>query len=599
MIVGVVAPDDGRAARIVDRIANGLAANTLSCSIRRGVAIARWSGPVSAVPSVFGGEYAYVGTVVGDLPRRGAELRGDFALVARTERGLRLARGRFAGRPLFWLRVGAATIASSRLLPLAILSRTDAQLNLDHLFALFDPQLLLLGRPLPFLGFKRVRANTVVEVDGDGGIRTQSGPLRWGPELQLSGPELASAVREQFRRAVVRQCAGARRVAVMTGGGVDSGNLLAVTVDNARRNGSADAIPLAFDFGGAGDDRPHLQALCRHLSVEPIRIAPAEGAPHGWRDRVIDGSAHAIGPATTMFAATDRARIAGVERILEGGGSELLFDADAAVFGDFLLSHPIRAVACLGRFKTIRETRPQMWRRMVGGPLLRQLLPASALDVRLRWAQRNREKARRHELPWAGPRLRSFLAERRTYPGRAPILTQRERVETLASSELLMAMREHASRWELGCGLPISFPYLDDEFVQFVGRVSSADVFVGARERGLLRESMEGLVPDSVRYRMDKARPDDAFIELFAAMGGAGSMSDLVSMRELGKLGIVEAKAFGAAFDRFAARPQDRPADWNALWGAITAEAYVRWFSGFKAGDAWGSALADAPEVPK
>ena len=139
---------------------------------------------------------------------------------------------------------------------------------------------------------------------------------------------------------------------------------------------------------------------------------------------------------------------------LEGGGSELLFDSDAAVFGDFLLNDPIRALGCLWRFKAIEETRARTLRRLFGGPLLRYLLPTAVLDLRHRIAQRSKSRERQRDLPWAGPRLKAFLDARRTYPSRAPILSQRDRVRGLASSELLMSMREHASRWEIGSGLP-------------------------------------------------------------------------------------------------------------------------------------------------
>ena len=81
-------------------------------------------------------------------------------------------------------------------------------------------------------------------------------------------------------------------------------------------------------------------------------------------------------------------------------------------------------------------------------------------------------------------------------------------------------------------------------------------------------------------------------------MGGPKAVGDLLSMRELEKLGLVEAKTFGAAFDRFAANPSDRPTDWNTLWGAITAEAYARWFRRFKDGDPQPQALPFSTTVP-
>ena len=187
--------------------------------------------------------------------------------------------------------------------------------------------------------------------------------------------------------------------------------------------------------------------------------------------------------------------------------------------------------------------------------------------------------ARRTHWPWAGPRYASFLSAQRDYSDPRPVYSQRERIVDLASSDLLMGVRDVYTRWEMASGLAITFPYLDDDYVRFVGRIPSGAIFAGARERGLLRESMEGLVPDSVRYRMDKARGGDAFPELFRAMGGHEAMGDLGAMRELESLGILDATKFRLAFRRFAADPYADPVCWHALWGALTAEAYVHWFN--------------------
>ena len=210
-----------------------------------------------------------MGTIVGELPGPNTSLRGDYALVRRCDGCLQLARARFGGRPLYWLRLESVTVASDRLLPLAILGRTELELDLDHVFALFDARLIVWRNPPPFLGVQRVRTNTIVEIGRSGATRVSPGPIHIGSELRLSAGGLASALRDEFLAAVERECAGVRRVAVMTGGGVDSSNILAAAVGNHRRWGTAAVVPLAFDYGGPGDERPQLRALCQHLDVTP------------------------------------------------------------------------------------------------------------------------------------------------------------------------------------------------------------------------------------------------------------------------------------------------------------------------------------------
>ena len=582
MFVGAVGNSDRAARAVVDTIAGWLPDASVSCTVAGGVAIACWTGP-GIGQSTFAGDHAFVGAVRGEFPTPTTELRGGFALVARRGNHLRLARGRFGGRPLYWARVGSTTVACSRLLPLAWLSRSAARLNMDHVLGLFDAKFWLLRGPLPFVAVERVFTNAVVDIDAAGVVKTSRGPVEIGAELRLSTRDSAAALRHEFEAAVSRECAGVPRVAIFAGGGVDSSNLLAVALRIARQNEKTDVLPVALDFGGPGDDRPHLRAICAHLGVDPVRVPPAEGAPFGGQERVVDGSAHAVGPLSTVLAAMARAKEAGAGRALSGDGAEWLLDASPPVFGDFLLHHPVRALVCARRFQSVHETRQQSWRRLVVGPLLRHILPPFALTLRQAQVRSRTAANNRRALSWAGPRLKSFLATPRAYPSTPAIHSQRARVIEAASSELLMTFRETCSRWEIASGLQLSLPYLDDDYARFVARVPSAAIFAGARERGLLRESMEGLIPDSVRYRTDKSRADHAFAELFGVMGGYDAFADIITMRELEALGIVDAKGFRADFKRFAADPYADSVQWGTLWTAITAEAYVRWFDDFKA----------------
>jgi len=577
-ITGVVGLDDREVGSVVDRIAQALGREPNRRTLSEGVALASWADSTSPVPLSFAGDRAHVGTLEGGVPVPGAELRGDFAMISRVEGRLRLARGRFAGRPLYWMRLGRTTVASSRLLPLALVGNADLRLDADYVLSLFDPVLTLFRQPLPFVGAERVRANTIVEIDSAGRSQTYEGPLRFESELSLSIPDLANELQNQFRAAVGRQSRGARRVGVLTGGGVDSSNVLAAAIQNHRHHGGPEVVPLAFDFGGEGDDRPHLRALCQHLGVEPIRIAAAEGAAFGMRGRVVDGQLFQILPAAIVLATMARARAAGVDRVLDGIDSEAVFDADSAVFGDFLLHRPLAALGNALRFQAIRETRPQLWRRIVVGPLLRHVLPRFVVDARGRAARSRAALAKAASFPWAGPRLASFLTTADHVSRPRPIGSQRHRVSMLACSSFLMENREYGSRLEIACGVRVCRPYLDDEFLRFMARVPSAAIFAGARDRGLLRESMTGWIPESVRNRMDKARPRELLAQSFAVVRDTPELRDLLSMRELAALDIVHPERFRAAFERFAADPlRDDPA-WSSLWAAIAGEEYVRWF---------------------
>jgi asparagine synthetase B (glutamine-hydrolysing) len=579
MIVAVLGESTQGLRRAIDRL-SGVNGAPHDCVIAGGVAVASW-GQARFGSLAAGRPYAYVGRLQGELPEPGTELRGDFALVARSTRGLRLARGRFAGRPLYWLRVDSMVVASNQLLPLAIVAHPNLQLEVEHLLGVFDPLFWIFRSPLPFAGARRVRTNHLLDIELSGSVQVHEGPLELEPPIRLPASELAGAVRDEFAAAVARQSEGTRRVAVLTSGGVDSSNLLATAVRNARQRGTAEPVPITLDFGGEGDDRPHLRTLCEHLGVSPIRVTPAEGAPFAGQDRVIDGSIHAVAPHSAIFRLLSEARAAGADLAMLGDGSEFLFAGEPPIFGDFLIREPMNALRCLQDFKSGYFSRVSLWRRFAVGPIARAVLPPALLRLRRRHSEQRAGQRTLLQMGWAGPTLKRFLAERRRYPDGPAIQSQREHILRSPSSDLLMTACEPFSRWEGATGIPICFPYLDDAFVRFVGRLPSAAMFLGGLERGVLRASMEGLVPDSVRYRLDKSRPYQAFGELFAAAGGYESVRDLVTMRELGKLGIVDPSRFRASFERFVADPHADVVSWGTLGGALAAEAHVRWFHDF------------------
>jgi asparagine synthetase B (glutamine-hydrolysing) len=587
MIFGAV----GVAARIptlLEELATELGRPPIAASVNGQTAIAAWSGVPMATCS---SEHAYVGHLRGPVPAPGVELRGDFAMVARRGATLQLSRAAFSGRPLYWMRMRAAdvpggrspsgraadvTVACSQLLPLALLGRRQLRLNVDHILALFDAAI---DMPLPFEGVSRVPLNAIVSIDAAGQAETHFGPVKLGDPLTVAPGEVARCFREELQQAVTRQTAGVDRIAVMTSGGVDSSNLLALAMQNKRAAGPQ-VVPVAFDMGGPGDDRPHLRALCRHLQVEPIRVSPHDVASYS-ASPVLDATASSISlsPVVGILRA---AKEAGADVALFGHGSEYVSHASPEVFGDFLIHTPLRALTRLADYRMIGQSRAQTIRFLLLGPLYRLVAPTALRRARARHLRSRAASAYLKEHGWIAPRLAASLARHPEQPEQPPIRDQRAQLLALASGRYLEASVEFLARLESHVGLRISLPYLDDDFVRFMGRVSSAHLFMANRERSLLRESMAGLVPESLRYRMDKALGDQGDKDLFVASGGYESVRDLVTMEELERLGVVDGRAFQRAFRRFAENPYATPAAAAIpFWTALHAEAYVRWFLAF------------------
>lgn len=400
-------------------------------------------------------------------------------------------------------------------------------------------------------------------------VTTPPRDLRGGsPSLRDAPAFLRRALVDTVDAALV----GARRVAVMTGGGIDSSALLGLATRWAERTGGS-AFAISLDFEGPGDDRPHLRALERALKCEVVRVTPEDAAG---RLDLLDSGADAVPMCHPMMPMLVemlvRARAHGAERVLCGAGADELFSGSPHALADLAWrGHPVRAVRAARRLSGFEEPRFRAWSWVVRPALGR------ALPMRLRaWRERGDD---RHAPPeWAGPVTRSFLDERRRLAGghvRRPPRTEPQRFAAIRDDPHRTVYAWERHQYEQAAGVDVSWPYLDLRLAAAVAALRPDYLLLGDRWRGLLRASIRGLVPDSVCERDDKARFEPALKRFVDAAGGLASLRPLASMRELSSLGLVSPAAFAAAFDRFVATPDDGEA-WVLLWPPLAVEAFLR-----------------------
>ncbi|MDB4938588.1 MAG: Asparagine synthetase [Labilithrix sp.] len=398
--------------------------------------------------------------------------------------------------------------------------------------------------------------------------RPSGRPRRTQPSL-ADAPE---ALRKALVAAVDAALVGVRRVAVMTGGGIDSSVLLALTAAWAKRTGGS-AFAVSLDFEGPGDDRPHLRALERHLGCEVLRVTPEDAA-----DRMAllasgaDGAPiwHPMMPIEVEMVT--RARAHGAERVLCGGGADELFGGSPQALADIAWrGHPLRALRSARRLSGFGRPRSPAW-TWVLRPLLGRALP-----TRLRgW--RDRRDPRFDPPEWAGPVLRSFFAEQRHAAGvrvRRPPRTEDERFAAIAHDPYRVVLAWYRQQQERVTGVDLWWPYLDLDLAASVAELPADYLLYGDRWRGLLRTSIRDLVPDSLRERPDKAAFEPALRRFVDAAGGLDSLRPLASMQRLGALGIVDPARFASAFERFVAKP-DAGEPWVVVWPALAVEAFLR-----------------------
>jgi hypothetical protein len=251
-------------------------------------------------------------------------------------------------------------------------------------------------------------------------------------------------------------------------------------------------------------------------------------------------------------------------------GGDVLFDGDDRIFafrarrGDVL-----GAALDLARLRAVHyaPTPAARLERLLVRPLLKSLVPGAALRL---W----RAAQPRAAMSWAGPKLKAFL---RDAPRGAGLASE---VETAAHYREALGSRLFLDGFDLRCASEIqegcehAAPYVDARLVRFLARLPPEAFFAGGRMRGLLREAMQGTVPDRVRLREDKWFPGEALGQLFFAAGGKDALRAEMRMTALGDLGFVEPRAFADRFDAFARDPRDGKA-WFELWPALALESLM------------------------
>jgi asparagine synthase (glutamine-hydrolysing) len=143
----------------------------------------------------------------------------------------------------------------------------------------------------------------------------------------------------------------------------------------------------------------------------------------------------------------------------------------------------------------------------------------------------------------------------------------------MARSPDLVRVADLRGQFERESQLVERCPYLDAKVVEFVASVPRETRFSGHSDRGLFREAMRGLLPESLRMRSDKARYECMFSEVGSSAYANGALSRLVRMEALGDLRLVDPVAFRAALAK-AVADGDGSA-WGDAWPALSAEAFL------------------------
>lgn len=407
--------------------------------------------------------------------------------------------------------------------------------------------------------FAEIEAQILLEIATDSALESL--------DIGRSPPDAARQLRSALEETIARLASNARSVAILTGGGLDSGGLLALTHAWAKRNGRR-CFAVAIDFEDHGDDRPYLRALEEHLPCEVLRVVPEDGAQFvSMLDTGVDAAPLTSPTAWMELAAYASARDAGADCIFTGAGGDHLFDGHPRSLAGHLRDGRPLTAWCRARSLRGFTTPRHPFLSWAVRPFLTEALPRRLRARLVRVAPVTVDA-------WAGPLTRQLakaeLRRRRLEAAEQVIGRAHHRPNNGDRVRARIHHQIHAVT-----GLRRVDPYTDFSLKSFVRRIPRHWLLFGNVRRGLFREALRDVLPNELRQRQDKSSFEAALVRFVRASGGFARLRPYSSGAMLSTLGVLEANALRPAFERMAESPHEGPA-WVRVWPWLVLEAFAR-----------------------
>lgn len=433
-------------------------------------------------------------------------LKGDFAIAIFdcAQQKLLLSRDIMGIRPLYYCQTEKTFVAASEIK--SILAYPGFQTRPDD-DALAD--LLLGGDPYEmehtcFFGISRVLQGHTVVVTPENIRSFQHWDFDTSRQIRCASiEEYAERFRFLFAQAVQRRLRSSHPVAVMVSGGLDSSAILC-QAEMLKREGASVApcvgIAMTFPENTDADEKLYLDEI-----EESCRIRIQRRAFSGLRfvdnEKAIWSSEF---PQLEWDARTE------LKRLAHQSGCRVALDG---YYGDQMLANPAYLVDLARNFRWTRLRRDfAEWSRWMAD------LDPGTVQQELRWI------LFRGLVPYK--LVRTFRRHRGIPPSRQPSWYSRPFRERayrryVASKRL---QRRFASHYEKTCyefltarsrmnsvetynkssaveGLDIAYPFMDSDLIEFLLAIPGCALNWNGVPKGLFREAMKGVLPESIRLR--------------------------------------------------------------------------------------------------
>ncbi len=508
----------------------------------------------------------------GTAPISQFEARGPD--VRLSEDALTLTSGWVPQFPLYYYRSEDVLAVSSELELLvdAFPSRVNTRRAIGIAAGLLDP----LPGNTAFTKHRRLLGGETIIVGPNGMEHRTHLPHLGSGYSRAPMDELVAELRAQLRGAVRRAIGDARHVAVFAGGGLDSSGILALAAAECREE-KRELDPIAEVWASPGDDRPHLSALERSLGIVAHRIRAADAG--GWvaASLCADAQPQLFGAACLDMHLWSTAKERHDEVALAGhAGDDIL--GGAISFVPLLRQwKPLQAILSALRFRTEeRLTRRKRLGRWLLRPLVQPYLPKFV-----------RTRARRH-FNWMTPRARRELTECLEPSTSALPESPDDWMQYWACDGFLGELAVSWGQVAAVTGYAPIDVFRDPELLRFVAQIHPLDLSVDSISRGLYRRAMKGLIPETIRNRMDKSLGQPGVAAAAISSNSIGELRELGSLTAMADAGLADPAAFRPSLQRWLAlmqrgeRTDPDPLDesWHQVWQLLSVEAFLRKYGG-------------------
>jgi asparagine synthase (glutamine-hydrolysing) len=431
------------------------------------------------------------------------------------------------------------------------------------------------GSATLYTGVRRLNPGAMLLLDRHG-AREQS---YWAPHfngtLSESDPQLAARTRSALDRAVARRIRSGELAGVLMSGGLDSASVAAVATTQAP--GRVAAYSAAFPEHPDVDESVLIEELRGKLhlggATAEVRaggmLASALESIEDWGLPLLSWGDFWAVPLLRAAAAS------GVTVTLGGDGGDELFGTRSFLLADRLRAgHPLQSLA-LAREMPGAGDHPARrdLARIFGNIAIIGALPYSVHQ----FTQRHSSRA---EMPdWLRPPVvRDLLASK------DPLAWKRmngprwwaEVAHTLTRGIEEVGVFEHQRRRAASAGLEARHPLFDLDLVELCLRLPPQVTFDRYRNRPVLRAAMDGLLPESVRMRPQKALFDSVLVDSLSGPDRAALhrlLSDpTAEIRAYVDQQAVERVLFGSD-----SQFREQPFRWMwQLWRLTTTECWLR-----------------------